>query len=368
MIMTENAFTQEILHILSNHYGEHAKHVFDRSELLQYINKKTVSANRGSKSRGSFANIYAIYVLVEDYINKGFHSNDKDYSQYEGATSTALMKRQRELPFGSKLQNHALNSRTNSEFEKYFPSVQQIPIIRDVASQHYWINEDLLNIKANDETFNICCAVIDIINRYVEVKQSSFKRFVSQCKSLQNASSEDPEHICDYLLSLLTPELDARLFEIVSYAILKHVYANQFIYWGYSQTNLNKERLKLYKTGRTNANDGGIDFVMKPLGRFFQATETMDFKKYFLDIDKLEHYPITFVIKSDEDTESILERIKVNAKKTYKVDQVVSSYMGCIEEIINIKSLTTMLKEMDKRTLNDVLDEIITQSRMEFNQ
>lgn len=31
------------------------------------------------------------------------------------------------------------------------------------------------------------------------------------------------------------------------------------------------------KTGRTNANDGGIDFVTKPLGRFFQVTETLDF-------------------------------------------------------------------------------------------
>ena len=48
--------------------------------------------------------------------------------------------------------------------------------------------------------------------------------------------------------------------------------------------------MKLYKTGRTNANDGGIDFVMKPLGRFFQVTETLDFKKYFLDIDKIETF------------------------------------------------------------------------------
>ena len=41
------------------------------------------------------------------------------------------------------------------------------------------------------------------------------------------------------------------------------------------------QAIKLYKTGKTNANDGGIDFVMKPLGRFFQVTETLDFKKYF---------------------------------------------------------------------------------------
>ena len=50
----------------------------------------------------------------------------------------------------------------------------------------------------------------------------------------------------------------------------------------------------LYKTGRTNANDGGIDFVMRPLGRFFQVTETVDVNKYFLDIDKIQRFPLTF--------------------------------------------------------------------------
>jgi len=42
-----------------------------------------------------------------------------------------------------------------------------------------------------------------------------------------------------------------------------------------------EDNLELYKTGRTNANDGGIDFVMKPLGRFFQVTETTDVKNTF---------------------------------------------------------------------------------------
>ena len=51
---------------------------------------------------------------------------------------------------------------------------------------------------------------------------------------------------------------------------------------------LNTENLKLYKTGRTNANDGGIDFVMKPLGRFFQVTETLDFKNTFLTLIKFK--------------------------------------------------------------------------------
>ena len=36
-----------------------------------------------------------------------------------------------------------------------------------------------------------------------------------------------------------------------------------------------------------------FDLVMKPLGRFFQVTETIDVGKYFLDIDKVQRFPIT---------------------------------------------------------------------------
>ena len=69
---------------------------------------------------------------------------------------------------------------------------------------------------------------------------------------------------------------------------MKYYYHNQNIYWGFEIDKIHEENLKLYKTGRTNANDGGIDFVMKPLGHFFQVTETVDENKYFLDIDKIE--------------------------------------------------------------------------------
>jgi len=112
-------------------------------------------------------------------------------------------------------------------------------------------------------------------------------------------------------------------YEIVSYCILKYYYDDINIYWGYSEYKLKKENLKLYKTGRTNANDGGIDYVMKPLGRFFQVTETLDFKKYFLDIDKVQKFPITFVIKTDMPKREICKKIKENAKSTYGIDAVV---------------------------------------------
>jgi hypothetical protein len=167
---------------------------------------------------------------------------------------------------------------------------------------------------------------------------------------------------------LLAPNVDARLFEIVSYSILKFYYYDQIIIWGFEMNSLSKENLKLYKTGRTNANDGGIDFVMRPLGRFFQVTETLDFKKYFLDIDKIQKYPITFVIKSDEKTEILLAKIKANASKTYLVASIVNKYMDCIEEVLNIPTLNGRFKEtIGSGHLNNILDEIIRQSKVEFN-
>lgn len=108
----EHDFTTVIRETLSKHFGEAAEDLFEKSPLLQYINLKTVSATRGSKARSSFANLYAIYVLAEDYVHHGFDKKG-DYSKYEGAQFSRLFKRQRELPFGRKLQNHALNHRLN---------------------------------------------------------------------------------------------------------------------------------------------------------------------------------------------------------------------------------------------------------------
>ena len=199
-------------------------------------------------------------------------------------------------------------------------------------------------------------------------KKESFERFIKTCEQLQDIENKEPDKIQDFILGLLAPNIDARLFEIVSYSILKYYYHDQIIYWGFDINKLAKENLKLYKTGRTNANDGGIDFVMKPLGRFFQVTETLDVKKYFLDIEKIERYPITFVIKSDEPPDILLKNLKDNAIKWYSINTIIDKYLDCIEEIINIPILTKHYKSTIKQGyLNDILNEIIAQSKVEFN-
>lgn len=363
----EHDFTPVIKDILTRYFKDKADDLFDKSSLLQYINLKTVSATRGSKARSSFANLYAIYVLVEDYINHGYDKKG-DYSKYEGAQFSKLFKRQRELPFGGKLQNHGLNDRLNGEFRKYFPQVDAQPILRVVETKRYWINEKLIVPSLGKKTFNIAEAIIEIINAYASTKQASFAAFIKTCEQLRDISKKKNEKVEEFVLGLLAPNIDARIFEIVSYSILKYFYHDQTVYFGFQLDNLEKSPLILYKTGRTNANDGGIDFVMQPLGRFFQVTETLDVRKYFLDIDKIEHYPITFVIKSSESAEVLVEKLREGAERQYSVKAIVKKYMACVEEVINIPILQERFRSgVAQGYLNSIMNEIVLQSKVEFN-
>ncbi|MGC1374918.1 MAG: hypothetical protein WA821_01760 [Anaerolineales bacterium] len=363
----EHEFTPQIFQILQEFFGDDGIAIFERSPLLQYLNIKTRSASRGSKSRGSFANVYALYVLIEDYLKNNFDSQG-NYAEYDGARFTDLLARQRELPFGNKLQNHALNSRLNEEFKKYFSQVEFSPILRNAQTNRYWINENLLKISDSRKTFNIASAAIAIIDRYVETKQSAFRNFIDTCKRLQAIADENDRAVSAFIENLLAPNSDARIFEIVSYAILRYHYYDQVVYFGVDLDNIHEESLVLYKTGRTNANDGGIDFVMRPLGRFFQVTETVDVKKYFLDIDKIERFPITFVIKSDEGVDTLLSRLRNGATRQYGVKAIVDKYMQCIEEVINTPILLERFQDAKSQGyLRNILDEIIAQSKVEFN-
>jgi len=210
----EHQFTLQIFQILKDFFGEDGVAIFERSPLLQYLNIKTRSASRGSKSRGSFANIYAIYVLVEDYLKKNF-DKQHHYDEYDGARYTDLLERQRQLPFGSKLQNHGLNSRTNEEFKKYFPLVAWVPIMRDVQTERYWVNENFLKITDSGKTLNIARAVITIIDRYVATKQDAFRTFLETCEKLQAIADENDAMVSEFIEKLLSPNSDARIFEIV---------------------------------------------------------------------------------------------------------------------------------------------------------
>jgi hypothetical protein len=363
----EHEFTSVINDILLQKFGNKGHDIFTASPLLQYLNHKTKSASRGSKSRGAFAVHYALYVLIEDYLKKDFFKSG-NYQDYEGAVFSDLFERQRKLPFGQKLQNHTLNNRLNFEFKRFFPLCDYLPIIHDAVKRRYWINENLLLVQIGKQTVNISECIIQIIKKYIGAKTDSFKRFITDCENLWKIDKHRLGKVREFISSLIKPNVDARIFEIVSYAVLKAYYGEKSIFWGFTTETIHKDCLVLYKTGRTNANDGGIDFVMKPLGRFFQVTETINVTKYFLDIDKVQRYPMTFVVKSEETTETIENRIREQAKRTYRINKIVDTYMTCIEEIINIPVLLErFVSVVSNGKLEFVIDEIVKQSKVEFN-
>lgn len=364
--MMEHAFTATIMALLQQAFGEGAMAIYTSSPLLRYVNLKTKSAVEGSKARGSFANLYAIYVLVEDYQRHGFAHAVGGYAQYEGARYTDLLNRQRTLPFGRKLQNHALNHRLNEEFRRYFPDLDVQPILRDVQTNRYWFNENLLWVEVGGSSVNLAGVVLGIIDAYVQAKRDALQRFLATCDQLQHGTlTDDPRQ---FIEGLLAPNTDARIFELVSYAILKYAYYDEVIYWGYTRDTVQADALRLYKTGRTNANDGGIDFVLRPVGRFFQVTETTDVAKYFLDIDKVERYPITFVVKSTVAQSILRTQMRARAEERYPVQAVVERYMASIEEIVNIPQLLAHLETAVQRGhLGAILDELIHQSKVEFH-
>lgn len=59
----EHEFTKIIKAILEAKFGDVGEKILRESQLILYFNIKTKSSNQGSKSRGSFAKLYAIYVL-----------------------------------------------------------------------------------------------------------------------------------------------------------------------------------------------------------------------------------------------------------------------------------------------------------------
>ena len=75
-----------------------------------------------------------------------------------------------------------------------------------------------------------------------------------------------------------------------------------------------------------------------------------------------------FVIKSEESKDAFLKKIRDNASKTYSIKSIVDKYMDCIEEVINIESLKERFNQSKQQgKINDILEEIILQSKVEFN-
>lgn len=165
-----------------------------------------------------------------------------------------------------------------------------------------------------------------------------------------------------------TPESDARLFEVAAYVLLRQHYARQTVVFGATENEAHKVELQLYRTGRTNANDGGIDYVLLPAGRFFQATETLDFGKYFLDFVKVNHFPFTFVIKTELSPSEVLEVVGKGARRSGYSDDEVKRYLSLFEEIFTVPILEELLSDLSPTTyeVQSMKSEMVRQFELEY--
>jgi hypothetical protein len=297
-----------------------------------------------------------MYFYEQDYYNK-----PNDYKNFAGYEYTKLFTFFRGLYGGEKLQNHALNSRVNSEFRNKISTKHDIELIV-INGSKYALNISYLYVEGKD----ISKIANKIVNEYIYLLTIKDNKLISDIEELLLMETEENKKrkICD----MLDENSEARVFEIISYSILKSYYRNIKIYFGYTIDELQERYLELYKTGRTNANDGGIDFVMRPLGRFFQVTEVNDYNKYLLDIDKVMHFPITFVIKTLQKNEEVEKAFKEYIEhKSGGMKVIKERYIDAIEEIITINELKARLFELNIDTVNELLSDIDKYYRIELN-
>lgn len=345
--------------ILSEDYPDKFQHIYEGSLLLQYLDKKMKAVHGNSKTRRSLANIYAIYSILHFYQNDFYNQPDK-YREFSGYDYMRLFNYYRSLYGGNKLQNHALNSRVNGEFRNKFPQAINDLII--IESGKYLLHIDYLYVGEED----ISKSAIKVIEKYIDLlitKDHALIEVLRQMEGLTDYSEKKMR-----INALLTDDAEARIFEIISYAILKNHYKNTKVYFGYSTETVREEELQLFKTGRTNANDGGIDFVMRPVGRFFQVTEVNTYDKYLLDIEKVMHFPISFVIKTKNSKQSVLSELERYIEQRANGMRVIRErYEKAIEEIITINELQEWTSELSNNDIDDIIRDIDIYYRLEMN-
>lgn len=303
--------------------------VQSNSIIHKYITRKTKASERDSKARRSLGNLYALYVLCQDYLN----------GNEAGSTFTALMGRMKAMPFGAKLQNHPLDNRLNDEVRRqYGASDDMLPVQpADLGDGRKARKISVVLLSENGmNPKDTATYVVSSIDKYIQIIDDNQTAYLNE---IETANTD--KDIVDLVRQAFEYNSDARLFEIISFALL-HLHFQKtevtITINGITKT----EHLCLYRTGRTNANDGGIDFVLKPIGKIFQVTETLDFKKYFLDFDKINRFQLSFVIKTELSSDEVREQIESTAQKSLDA-KLVARYIRLFDDIYTINELKSIL-------------------------
>lgn len=205
-----------IRNILLKHFKADFMEIYEKSPLLQYLNLKTSAIYSNTKARRSLANLYAVYAILYFY-KQDFYKNKETYKAFEGYEYTKLFKFYRSLYGGEKLQNHALNSRVNGEFKNKIVRENDNDLIV-INNGKYFLHIEYLYVNYTD----ISHIALEIIETYIKQLQEKDSALISLLESL--LQSKDKQHKKETIKNLLQEDCEARIFEIISYAILKNHY------------------------------------------------------------------------------------------------------------------------------------------------
>ncbi len=320
--------------------------------LVQYLSRKTKAADRGSKARRSLGNLYALLVLAEDYLAN------------RTSRFTDLMARMKSLPFGSKLQNHPLDNRLNDEFgRQYNVSGVLLPVqaIQVDGQKGRKISYELL-VHGGADPAAVAQLVVQVIYAYVELITANQLTVLEEIEAIETL-----EDLTEFFEVAFAMTSDARLFEIGSYVLLAEYFRHRVIFIGDSAGTAQPQPLRLFRTGRTNANDGGIDFVLQPLGKFFQVTETLDFRKYFLDFEKVNRFPMSFVVKMEGNRETVINRIWNDAvRSNIYSEALLNTYMSLFDEIYTLTDLVAIIQGLPAESVFTLKSSLALQFQLEF--
>lgn len=175
-----------IKEILKEDFPVNFQQIYNESMLLQYLDKKMKAVHGDSKTRRSLANIYAIYSILHFYQDDFFNQPNK-YRKFGGYDYMCLFNYYRGLYGGSKLQNHALNSRVNGEFRNKFPNISNDLIIIDNGK--YLLHIDYLYVEKHDIS-KTCCKVIEKYIELLMAKDHALLSVLQQMKQLTNYSEK----------------------------------------------------------------------------------------------------------------------------------------------------------------------------------
>ena len=221
--------------ILKEDFKENYENIFENSELLQYIDKKTNAITGNSKSRKNLGNIYAIYAFMYFYSEK-FYNDPENYKKFEGFEYSDLWNFCKKQYGGEKIQNHALNNRLNTEFaNKVAKEPEKMLLI--INGSKYLMHIDYIYVNGID----ISLSVLKIIKKYIELLFEKDMKLINDLEDLMQENDINKKK--SKIINLLDEDSEARIFEIISFAVLKAHYKNEKIYAGKKNPSLWLEKI-----------------------------------------------------------------------------------------------------------------------------